>query len=320
MVPVAWAEVPVTAGELLQGRVAGTDLLVSCPIARFVRVEVELAPGCGVSAPPQCPKAGRAAELALAAVGGEGRWRVTLRVHNRLPRRRGLATSTADIVAAAQAVAVAASGRPLPPEHLARIAIAIEPSDSIMFPGLALLDHRRGSFWRLLGTPPPAEVALFDYGGEVDAEEFNARPDLAPLSAAKEPQVAAALEWLEAGVAAGNLAWVGRAATLSALAHQAMLAKPGLEEVASWLEEAELPGLCVAHSGTLLGLLLPPGTRLPPGLAQRVTRRTGACHLGQTALAPGGVRCGMGPPALTSPPVQDPAGALPRETAGLRFL
>lgn len=267
------ARVPLTCGELVQGRVGDLDFLVSCPIDIYARAEVWL------GSPPQgdvgvvCVSApfgqGTGTKAALAVrrtldylgTGDTGAW---LRITNPLPPGKGLGTSTADIVAAAVATARAA-GQELTPAAVARIALSIEPSDGVMFPGLAVFDHRRGRAGRSLGDPPPAEVLIVDFGGEVDTAAFNGRPDLDRLNRAKERAVRRALALVIRGIKQGNPRLIGEAATISALAHQPILPKRGLERLAAAVTRRGALGVVTAHSGTVAGILVPPGDADTPG-------------------------------------------------------
>ncbi|HHY95117.1 MAG TPA: hypothetical protein GX513_08930 [Firmicutes bacterium] len=156
---------PLTCGELVQGTLGGRHFLVSCPIDVYTRAEVSLyraGPDVSRAAaallPPLPPgagaKASRAVQLTLASLGKED-IQARVRLTRFFPPGKGLGTSTADILATAQATAQALGCR-LTPSELARIALAIEPSDSTMFPGLALFDHRQGCTACARGSTWPA--------------------------------------------------------------------------------------------------------------------------------------------------------------------
>lgn len=49
---------------------------------------------------------------------------------------------------------------------------------------------------------------------------------------------------------------MGEASTLSAIASQLLLAKPGFTSLLALVEECDLYGLNVAHSGSVVGLML----------------------------------------------------------------
>jgi L-threonine kinase len=167
-----------------------------------------------------------------------------------------MASSTADVAGAIYA-ATWALGRQITPQEAARLALSIEPTDGSLFPHIVLFDHRGGRLWEGLGPCPPLEVVILDFGGEVDTVTFN-QVDRSALLRETEPQVAEALAWVREGLARGEPALVGKGATLSALANQRVLYKPQLEAVLEAAEELGALGVNVAHSGTVLGVLLDP--------------------------------------------------------------
>ena len=77
-----------------------------------------------------------------------------------------MGSSSADVTATIAATGLAL-GVELPPETIASIALSVEPSDGVMFPGIALHDHLEGSLVELLGPPPPMEIVALDFGGTV---------------------------------------------------------------------------------------------------------------------------------------------------------
>lgn len=287
-----WVLVPGTAGELVQGAVAGVDLLVSCPVARYARAAVF--PG-GDPVPADAwlePLAGfpkvRAALGRFLARHGVARLSGRLVLESDLPRGKGMGSSSAEILAALAAVA-AHLALPAGADELTRAALDVEPTDGVAYPGLAVLDHRRGRVRGTLGAPPPLEALLLDTGGQVDTLAFNRRPDLEEANRRKEPAVRRALALLAEGVACGRPDLIGRAATLSALAHQAVLPKPRLDEVLRAAEAAGAVGVAAAHSGTLLAVLLDP-RRLPAGRVRLLLEDRLGARLEAARVVGGGIR------------------------------
>lgn len=247
----ATVRAPGSCGELVQGTLDGENFLITCPVDLYT--EVTVAPGAGRT---------NAGDKTVAAVRltwqrlGVAAETFTVTVRSALPPGKGMASSSADISAACQAAALAAGHR-LTADEIADIALAIEPTDGIFYPGIAMFDHVRGRTRRLLGDPPPMSVLIFDAGGCVDTLEFNRRTDLAALNAAKENEIRRAVELVSRGLAAGDCALIGRAATLSALANQAILAKPSLPLAADIAHRHGAVGVNTAHSGTVIGILFP---------------------------------------------------------------
>lgn len=253
----ATVRMPGTCGELVQGTLDGVAFQVTCPIDVYSTVTVELTEEPGVIAPPDSPKAAEGARLALAHLGSRLGARVALR--SDLPRGKGLGSSTADVAGAIAACGLAL-GAPLAPATIARLALRVEPSDGSPFPGIVVFDHRRGALYEPLGPAPALDIAVLDFGGEVDTLRFNAVDRTATLRSL-EPAAAEALALVRRGIAEGRLDLVGRGATLSALANQRVLPKPELPAVLAFADRVGAVGVCVGHSGTVLGVLLDPSRR-----------------------------------------------------------
>ena len=266
----ARVRLPGGCGELVQGTLDGVPFLATCPIDRWSEVAVQLSEDSGWRLPAASPKATAAIQAALDYFGCPEQGGC-LTISSTLPRGKGYASSTADTAGTIYALAHAL-GRSVTPRTVARLALAVEPSDSVMFPGLALMDHRTGQRFEPLGDAPDLALVMVDEGGAVDTLAFN-RPDRRPVLRALAAQHREALDVLRNGLRAGDLAAVGHAATLSAMAHQRILPKALLPEMLALRREVGALGICVAHSGTLLGLMLDPALHDVDGIAGYVTRR-----------------------------------------------
>jgi L-threonine kinase len=252
---LATVSLPATCGELVQGTLDGIPCLVSCPINLYSMAQVSLTSAPGWEVPRHAPKTAAALHAGLAYLGGV-RWGGRLRLLNQLPRGRGYGSSTADIGAALFALSQAL-GRKMSPEKVAGLAVGVEPSDSSIFPGLTLFDHRDGRFYESLGSAPPISVVVIDPGGEVDTLDFNS-VDRCKALRRLAPQHYEAFSLLRQGLESREWQAVGEAATLSACLHQSILPSPLLDPVLALAREVKALGVCRAHSGTLLGLLLDP--------------------------------------------------------------
>lgn len=260
---------PGTCGELVQGTIGGRPFLITCPVNVYSSVTVD-------SGGPNGP-AGEKTRLAVArtlAYLGQAVPHLTVRVQSGLPVGKGMASSSADIAAACQATALCC-GRLLTADEIADIALAIEPTDGIVYPGIVMFDHIGGRIRRLLGEPPPLAIAVFDGGGEINTQCFNQRRDLAALNAAKERMVRQAAALVAQGLAQGDCRLIGEGATLSAVANQAILTKPCLEQMIDIAGRYGAVGVNAAHSGTVLGVLFAAAdqARLP----ECITAVTAAC-------------------------------------------
>ena len=247
------AAVPGTCGELAQGKLDGVTFLVTCPVDMYSTATVELRNGDGVVAAPQAsPKAGQAVELTMAYLGVADK-NVSIRLDSRLPRGKGMASSTADVAAAIVATADVLGAR-LTPRDVAEIALQVEPSDGVMFPGIVLFDHREGKVMEALGVPPPMRVVVLDFGGTVNTVRFNGS-DVRSMLKLSEPSLREAVDLIRHGIAESDTEMIGRGSTISARANQAILPKPRLESVIALASKVGAVGVNVAHSGTVVGML-----------------------------------------------------------------
>ncbi|WP_418789917.1 GHMP kinase [Phosphitispora sp. TUW77] len=252
------ARAPGTCGELVQGKLDGTNLLVTCPVNFYSVVTVKLNNTGNIIVAENLPKVKLAVEKTLHFLEKPG-YGAEVTVFSKIPRGKGMASSTADIAAACAAVAKGLN-MIISEWNIAEIALSIEPTDGLMFPGIAVFDHIGGSVARVLGPAPEMDIVIIDLGGIVDTVGFNANMNLDILNKAKEKKIEIAMEKLEKGIAIGNYKLIGQAATESAYANQQMLPKPDLDKVYDICRITGGLGVNVAHSGTVIGVLFDAGT------------------------------------------------------------
>jgi L-threonine kinase len=246
------ASVPGTCGEWVQGWLSGEPVLVSCPIRRYAVVRVTLGPDDVTRIdPPDRVKALQAARAVAALAGHRGGLTVVL--NSALPLGRGYASSTADLVAASRATAEAISYN-LPDSVIGRLACAIEPSDSLMFPGWTLFAYRCGAWHTPLGPGLSLPLVVLDTGQAIDTVAFNQGLDLTRV-AALEPTTREAVALLKEGLVQADSAVIGAAAMLSARAYQAIAYSALVDQVLRWASEFRAAGVVRAHSGSLVGLV-----------------------------------------------------------------
>jgi L-threonine kinase len=266
--------------------VDGGHFLVTCPISWFAEATVWVESRPGVFGLSDRPKALEAARMVLERLGGACGLRVRLR--SPLPLGKGMASSTADIAATA-AAAARALGKELSPGEVASLALGIEPTDGVFFPGIVLFDHLTGRRLEFLGPAPALKVLIVDPGGEVETISFNRRPELYRLNLAKEAEVRKALRLVREGMAEGDVVKVAKGATLSALANQLILPKPELEPLIKVTASCGALGVNVAHSGTVMGVLYRDGEADLEELESRVRERFPYVRLSYAELVDGGI-------------------------------
>lgn len=258
----ARVKVPGTCGELVQGVLDGLHYHVTCPVNIYsdARVEVLSGPSCYSKSspefcfPPGRTKSAEAVKKTLQVLGYSDLAAVGLDICSQLPLSKGMASSTADVSASIEATGLAL-GKKIDKKDVARIALSVEPTDGCFFPGIVLFDHCEGKLYELLGDAPPLDIVILDFGGEVDTLSFN-NVDRGELYHSLEPKFKDALEMVRQGLKSGDTRLIGEAATLSSITHQSVLFKPQLDKVLQLAKEAGAAGVNIAHSGTVIGVLL----------------------------------------------------------------
>ncbi|MFI6458538.1 hypothetical protein ACIBF6_44205 [Streptosporangium amethystogenes] len=245
---------PGTFGELLQGILgSGTDFLVTFPVDLYVEAAFEPDPQLDqvIVSPPHKNKARRLATRIMSHYGVHtGGW---LMLNSALPEGKGMASSTADLVATARAVDSAFRLK-LPNRLLKQMMAEIEPSDGVMHPGITAFFHRQVRLHRRMGTLPQLTIAGIDDGESVDTVAFNRSRK--PIPAHWAVRYGELLDQLTRAVRDHDLAAVGQVATASARLFQTFNPKPHLAAVEEICHDVGGLGTVVGHSGTCLGILL----------------------------------------------------------------
>ncbi|WP_296953968.1 GHMP kinase [uncultured Dialister sp.] len=242
---------PGSCGEFIQGYMNGSSFMVTCPINRFAYAFADERGSFEV-----LPAKAESAKINTLKYLGCPDKQVSILLKSTIRKGKGMASSTADISAVAQAAALCC-GKSLSPREIADIALGIEPSDATFFEGVVQFDYREGRLIHELGHCPSLQILIYDCGGEIDTMQFNSRNDLIDLQKSNEKDIAHALELFKMGIRENSIDLIGKAATISAFANQKILYKKQLDDFYKSGISLGGKGVICAHSGTVLGLILP---------------------------------------------------------------
>ncbi|RWL87599.1 MAG: hypothetical protein EOR68_33190 [Mesorhizobium sp.] len=247
-----------TFGELLQGQLPIGSLprdphfLVTMPIALFARAH--FMPVAGTQSvtvyPSHKVKAKRLAENLAMTLGASGG---ILFLQSELPEGKGLASSSADLVATARSIACCFK-RSVRTSLIEKLMAEIEPSDGVMYPGVVAYQQRTCRLLSFLGQMPPLAIVGIDEGGTVETVDYDQRRG--EISDSHRAEYHQLLDRARIAIPRRDTATIGRIATASALLHQERAPKEHLDSMLKASEATDALGVIVAHSGTMIGILL----------------------------------------------------------------
>jgi len=250
-------------GELFQGQIEDDSnqirrCLISLPCAAMCS-QVIFAPdtsGYLRISPGYKDKVRKAVEFTLAYLNAEEVGGL-ITIESTVPEAKGCGSSTADCVAAAIAAADSLGHR-LREEELGRLVVAAEvASDNFMFHNAVLFAHREGvvleDYARCL---PKLQVLGFDTARDAHVNTLEHPP--ADYSWRQRQSFQALVGALRRAIRKNDVELLGRVATASACINQEFLPKPMFHDMKQISEHTGALGVAVAHSGTVLSILLDP--------------------------------------------------------------
>jgi L-threonine kinase len=241
-----------TCGELIQGFLSdGTPLHVTCPIDRFATVDVQLTPA-PVTRLTGFDEASEKMRLACARIlspVSPGAFELAFTHRSELEPGKGMASSTADIVAIARAIADA-RGIKARSADLARTAAAVERSDGVMYDGVNAVDHLTGRRLKRFGWSPRYRILMC-----IPPASFSTSSADLDLERRSKSPVDDLLASLEQSSRDRDSRLFSEACSQSALRNQNYRFNPLVERVHPHLQALGADGLCVAHTGTVVGIL-----------------------------------------------------------------
>ncbi|CAM3698313.1 kinase [Kibdelosporangium persicum] len=242
-----------TFGELLQGVLPEPDgdFLVTLPITLGSTATFEPGRGDLRVRPAGKQKSATLARLILDWAGLPAGGRLT--IDSELPEGKGLASSSADLVASARAISDAL-GIELSTARIEAFLRIIEPTDGVLYPEAVAYHHRTARLRARLGDLPPVTIMAVDEGGQVDTIAFNRLPK--PFSPGDRAEYATLLDRLGTAVRNGDLRTIGLVATRSAEMNQRIRPKSTFDDMVKTCSDIGGVGIVVAHSGTMIGVML----------------------------------------------------------------
>ncbi|RRN69527.1 kinase [Peribacillus simplex] len=174
-------------------------------------------------------------------------------IQSDLREGKGLASSTADMIATARAIE-ACYQIEIPVYQLESMIRSIEPSDGIMHQGVVSYYHREVRLKDKIGPCPRLSILAIDEGGVVDTVSFNHKPN--PFSEKNKREYEALLDTLTLALETNDINLLGDVTTRSAELNQLLRPKVNLEKMKIIKETIGGAGIVTAHSGTYIGIII----------------------------------------------------------------
>ncbi|PTX15372.1 threonine kinase [Halanaerobium congolense] len=287
--------VPGSCGELLQGSIDDQNFLISCPInlytevkAHFIDSEKKIIINKNNSSTENTYKT----EIAVKKLLNHYNFKqkaIKIRINSQLISGIGMASSTADISAAAAAVMLLLKNK-VDFKLLKKICLDLEPTDSVFLEGIRFFDHLNGKKdYLLTAFPPEIDILIFKEKGTVDSLSFNQSKQLNLLNKDKEEKIKKSFKLIKSGFKENDYYLLGRGTTLSSLAHQKILYKKDLNKLLQIIQKNnKIYGINIAHSGTMIGVLAAKNLRTEK-ILNEIKEKTELEHLKRVKIISGGI-------------------------------
>ncbi len=296
---------PGSCGEFLQGWLDGSEKLISYAIDCFSDITLTLSPSpdrhrtfrlCHPRAWDMAVKVVTGAGLPLEVLDD-----ISLTLSSQLPRGKGMASSTADLAVTAGALRTWL-GLSLSPEILTNHCTNLEPTDSLLYHQLVLMDPLTGTVSRRYHQSPSLSVLVLEGLEAMDTKTFRKEGHRQRRQAfGKEMETAIAC--FEKGLACNDYGLMAEGCYISGQAHQYFYPHPGLDLLHELAISCGALGINVAHSGSTVGVLFEPAHFHGEDFHQQWHRSAPSTHYfppRQHRIISGGVQC-----LSTIPKIQD---------------
>lgn len=241
-----------TFGEILQGELPnGKRFLVTLPIDRYSTCS--FFPGAHklTVVPSKKIKAQKFLSILLKNLNLP--MTGTYHLQSNIPIGKGLASSSADLVAISRAISDYYNIE-IPNTLTEDVLARVEPTDGVIHDGIVSYYYLEAKLHKKLGDVPPMTILGVDEGGQVDTQAYNLLKK--KYTESEHEYFQKLLSDLDLAIRGGNLNLMGKIATKSAEINQKFLRKRYFDQFLEVSEHLDALGVVTTHSGTYLGILL----------------------------------------------------------------
>lgn len=245
---------PASCGEFVQGFMNNEEYLCSYAIDLYSTAIVEER----LSEINQGPnKSRKALQLVFEnfSIPIKESKNISLDINSQIPIGKGMASSTADIGATIKAT-LGLIKKEMTSEEISKLASKIEATDSIFIEEANIFNPLSGEVSKYLGNIKNARVLILEPDGTLDTKQMRSTPNYIQTKMKNKSIIKESFYLLEEGIRKNDLNLVGKSCTMSSLANENIHKKIGLEEIIEISKNYGAYGVNIAHSGTVIGILL----------------------------------------------------------------
>lgn len=245
---------PGSCGEFVQGMLDNNEYLVSYAIDKYSKAIIEER-NDNIKLGPK--KSRMAIEEVFRYFDLDIKYtrKLSLEIISEIPIGKGMASSTADIGATIKAT-LSLLNKKVSPEKISKLASKIEPTDSIYIDKNCIFDPLKGEIKKVLGNIDDVNILVLEPDEKLNTKTIRSHKDYKSKKIENKETMNIAFEGLETGFKNNDLKLIGQSCTISSLANENIHKKEYLNEIIKVSESYGSYGVNIAHSGTVIGIIL----------------------------------------------------------------
>ena len=245
---------PASCGEFVQGIIKDKEYLSSYAIDRYSIVTLEERIEDVKKGPLKARKAIEEVFKYFNLPKKELK-HISIDINSEIPISKGMASSTADIGATIKAT-LNLIGKNLDEYEISRLATEIEPTDSIYIKENTIFNPLDANVIKKLGILDTGKVLILEPNETLSTKYIRKRENYNKLKKQNKYIIEYAFKLLEEGIKKKDLNLIGQACNISSIANENIHKKKYLNEIMDISKEYGAYGVNIAHSGTVVGILL----------------------------------------------------------------
>ncbi|MDU1540690.1 MAG: cobalamin biosynthesis protein [Paeniclostridium sordellii] len=245
---------PASCGEFVQGIVKDKEYLSSYAIDRYSIVTLEERIEDVKKGPLKARKAIEEVFKYFNLPKKELK-HISIDINSEIPISKGMASSTADIGATIKAT-LNLIGKNLDEYEISRLATKIEPTDSIYIKENTIFNPLDANVMKKLGILDTGKVLILEPNETLSTKYIRKKENYNKLKKQNKYIIEYAFKLLEEGIKKKDLNLIGQACNISSIANENIHKKKYLNEIMDISKEYGAYGVNIAHSGTVVGILL----------------------------------------------------------------